>query len=335
MMENRENPWKKAQQQRMKKYRKLLIMAGIPVAISVIAGLIWGQFLIPLGCLFAAVGILLLTDKTSYDSDAVNYGLKAAYVVMIIFGGVLLFNGLAAGLGRQDDQSYAQSLGVSAEEVLATTDSEGTQYAVIRDGALSRRLLPAEYQAERAEDIGAVLIVNTVHEKTGSYTNGGTAYRTNVRITLKSLKTGEVLSSTVLYGSEPPSHVRISPLDPNKDRYGAAPSDESIRSTCVTMITQAQAEEARRSRVTLLSEEALLALVRQKVADTAGEDGWSSVNAVESALVNADPDFSIQDYGFGTLMQYFKSDARFAVKERDLRDFVNYMTSSDYVRWAD
>ena len=308
--------------------------AGILAALSVVAGIIWGQLFIPLGCIAILVGVLVFSMKLQFDTVTTDLAVKAVLAVMIVVGAVLLFKGLTAGFGRQDDLTYTESLGVTADELLATTGSEGARYAVIWDGVFSRRLLPEEYRAERAEDIGAVLILQTVHHKTGSYTNGGTAYQTNVKITLKSLKTGEELSTYTLYGGDAPSHVRTSPLDFNTDRYGAAPSDESIMNACVSLITRTAAEQARKSRVVLLSGEELTAFIRQKVGETAGADGWSKVNDVEEALKKADPDFTITDYGFGSLLLFFRADSRFALKERDTSDIIYYISSSDYVRWA-
>ncbi|MCR5295359.1 MAG: OST-HTH/LOTUS domain-containing protein [Lachnospiraceae bacterium] len=332
-MYNQRNTLNMANKKADLKKNSLLIGAGVLFALSAVVGLMWGQLLIPLGCAAVVGGILLLSMKLSFDNGGMTAAANAMFVVAIIVGGVLLFKGLTAGIGRQDDLSYTKSLDITADELLATKGSEGTQYAVVRDGLISRHLLPTEYSAERVEDIGEVLIVNTVHSKTGSYTNGGTAYRTNVVITLKSLKTGETIDSTTLYGSDPPSHVRISPLDPNKDRYGSAPSEGSIRNAIATMISREKAEEARQSRVTLLSDDELLDLMHGVITASVGDDGWSSFFGVEDKLKEANPDFSIKDYGYKDLKDYFKSDAHYEVNLRSITD-PDYWVRADYVRWA-
>ena len=323
-----------AKMQNEKKTKWVLAGIGSLLALSVIAGVLWGQFYIPLGCVLVLGGILLLTMKLTFDSGAMTFFAYTAFIVMLIVGAVLLYQGLTAGMNRQDDLQYTRSLGVSAEELVAMTNSEGTQYAVVKDGVLSRRLLPENYQALRAEDIGAVLIVSTIHSKVGSYSGGGTAYRTDMNISLKSLKTGEIIGNTTLSGDDPPRQVRVSPLDPNRDRCGNPPSDERIKNACVSLIEKAQEEEARKSRVVLFSEEELLELVHRKITQTAGEDGWSSVDKVESAIKDEEPDFSITDYGCKSLYLYFKNDPHFAVKERDMSDIISYLSSPDYVRWA-
>ena len=333
-MENRQNAWEMAKQRRNRKYRLLLIAVGIVFALSVIAGIILGQFYIPLGCIFVLGGILLLSLRFTSGGEALPVYAYIAFTVMLIVGAVLLYKGLVSGVNRQDDLQYTQSLGVSAEELLATTNSEGTQYAVILDGVLSRRLLPEAYQAQRAEDIGAVLIIHTTHRKVGSYTNGGTAYRTDLSISLKSLKTGETISSTSISGDDPPKHIRVSPLDPNTDRYGNPPSDEQIKKTCVSMIEKAKIEEQRKSRVTILSEEELLVFFRRIIAKLADDDGWAEVNRVDKEVKEAEPDFSIEDYGYKSLMLYFKNDPHYAVKERDWSNTMVFLTSLDYVRWT-
>ena len=333
-MENQKKAGIAAKKQNEKKIKWVLAGICSLLALSVIAGILWGQFYIPLGCVFVVGGILLLSMRMTFDNVAMTFFAYAAFIVMLIVGAVLLYKGLTAGINRQDDLQYTQSLGVSAEELLATTNSEGTQYAVVKDGVISRRLLPENYQALRAEDIGAVLIVSTSHSKVGSYSGGGTAYRTDMKISLKSLKTGEIISNTTLSGDDPPKSIRVSPLDPNRDRYGNPPSDERIKNACVSLIERAKEEEVRKSQVTLFSEEELLELFRQIITQTAGEDGWSSMNKVESAIKEVEPNFSITDYGYKSLYLYFKNDLHYTVKERDMSDFISYMSSPDYVRWA-
>ena len=320
---------------RNEKARKpLLIGTGILFAVSVIAGLVWEQIYIPLGCAFVLGGILLLSMKLNMGSAALTFCAYASFIIMLVVGAVLLGNGLSTGFKKQDNRQYTQSLGVSAEEVLAITHSEGTKYAVVMDGVLSRHLLPEEYQAREADDIGAVLIITSAHKKTGAYSNGGRAYRTDLTISLKSLKTGEIIRTATLYGEEPPRHVRISPLDPNKDRYGKPASDQSISSCCVSLIQAAQGEEERQSRTALLSGEELLEVVRRAVTQSTGKDGWAREIDVNKAIKEEYPDFSIKDYGYSSLTQYCKSDARFAVKERDLSNAMEFFTSLDYVRWT-
>ena len=309
--------------------------AIILFVLSAAAGIIWEQFFIPLGCLILLFGVLMMLMKLDMGSSMLFMVTRVAFAGLIILGAVLLYKGLSSGVSRQDDLLYTESLGITADELLATTGSEGTKYAAVVDGAISRRLIPAEYRAEKAEEIGAVLIVTTSYSKAGSYSGGGTAYKGQVAVTLKSLKTGEVLGKETLYGDDPPQSVRISPLDPNRDRYGRMPSDDRISGTCVFLIESSLREAERKSRVTLLPESELAGFVRRAVDQAAGDDGWSSVTSVESALKKANPDFSIKDYGFESLLDYCRSDSRFAVKERKLTsDVVAYLTSSDYVRWT-
>ena len=333
-MENVLNARNAAKKQMEAKTRWLLIGIGTLLALSVIAGLVWGQLFIPLGCAFVLGAILLLSMRLSYGSATMNAIAYTMLVVMLIVGGILLYKGLSSGVNRQDDLQYTQSLGISSEELIATTDSEGTQYAVVMDGVISRRLLPEAYQAERAEDIGAVLIIETSYRKVGTYSNGGKAYKPELTISLKSLKTGEIIRTTTLYGDEPPKHVRTSPLDPNKDRYGDLPSDKSISSTCVSMIEKAQQEEQRQSRVTILSEEELLDFVHRMITQTADADGWASVSDVQDAMKAANPDFSFSDYDCPGLWQYCSNDPHFAVKELDYSDPTTILSPHTFVRWA-
>lgn len=333
-MEYTQNTRFTAKKQMEAKTRWLLIGMEILLALSVIAGIVWGQFLIPLGCAFVLGAILLLSMRLSYGSAAMNAVAYTMLIVMLIVGAGLLYKGLSAGVKRQDDRQYTQSLGISAEELLAITDSEGTQYAVVRDGDISRHLLPEAYQAKRVEDIGAVVIIKTTYNKVGSYSNGGKAYRPELTLSLKSLKTGEIISELTLYGDEPPTHVRISPLDPNKDRYGDLPSDKTISTNCVSMIERAQSEEQRKSRVTILSEAELLDFVHRMITQTADADGWASLSDVQDAIKAADPDFSFSDYDCPGLWQYCSSDPHFAVKELDYSDPTTILSPHNFVRWA-
>ena len=304
-------------------------------ALSAVAGILLGQFFIPLGCLILLAGGLMMLMKLDMDNSMLFLVTRVAFAALIILGAVLLYKGLSSGVNRQDDLQYTESLGITAEELLAVTGSEGDKYAAVVDGAISRRLIPVQYRAEKAEEIGAVLIVTTSYNKTGSYTNGGTAYKGYVTINLKSLKTGEVIDTTTLSGDEPPQSVRTSPLDPNKDRYGKMPSDDRISSACASLIEGALKEAERKNRVTLLSEEELREFVRNAVDRTAGDDGWSREYSVENALKEDNPDFTFKDYGFKDLLDYCKNDSRFAVKEREFTtDAMALFTSSDYVRWA-
>ena len=317
------------------KLRWILIGDGILFAFSIIAGIIWKQLYIPLGSFFVLVAISILLLKLTFDNGLFTFGFYVLLVIVLIVGGVLLYKGFTDVFNQQDDLQYTKSLGVSVEEILATTNSEGTRYAVVLDGVLSRRLLPEEYQAKLPEDIGAVLIINTAYDKVGQYSGGGTAYKAKLKIQLKSLKTGETFVTETLTGEDPPSSIRVSPLDPNRDRYGKLPSDEKIKATCVSMIEKAKKEEERKNKVTLLSAEELLDFAHQKITQTVGEDGWAGINNVQMAMKEAEPNFSIEDYGYKSLISYFESDPHFFVKKRDLSDAMAFFTSQDYVRWTD
>ena len=47
-----------------------LVAGGILLAAAAIAGLVWGQFYIPLGCAFALFGILFLAMRLDLDNPA-------------------------------------------------------------------------------------------------------------------------------------------------------------------------------------------------------------------------------------------------------------------------
>ena len=312
----------------------LLVAGGILLAAAAIAGLVWGQFSIPLGCAFALFGILFLAMRPDLDNPAYNIFSKVGFALAIIIGCVLLCKGLTAGVNVQDDRNYAQELGVTADQVLAMRDSEGTKYVVIKDGELTRRYLPEEYLAQTPDEIGGVVIIRTVSSRVGYYTNGGNAYRTNHEISLMSLKTGETLRSTTLYGENPPEHATSHVFDFDKDRYGEPSSDEKIRKNCVSLVENEENEQARRGRVTLMTEEEMVEFVHEAITETKREDGWSDIDDVTEALAEADPDFSITDYGHEGLFLYFKADARYEVKTPDYSDPIQAVMGSYYVRWA-
>ena len=322
-----------AQNTKEKRNKIILIAWGVLLLFSIVFGIWLRAAYLPLGCFIMAVGVLILIS-----SGNVSGTVRLAGCVMAIAGICIFIFGISGAVQNARDMAYSKRLGTTIESLFASKNDAGTKYAAYDEQKqlFRRNMIPDEYRAESAEDIAAVVLINTDSELTGHYTSGDEARRYVVRLSIKEVASGEITNTSTVYGGNPPDSITKKTLSFGKSaHYGSMPSTSELSEESLKLIKSYREEKERKARVVLLSEEELRVLFQETILLNADADGWISVKNLISTVQKEQPDFRMSDYGY-SVEEFAKANPGFEIEERKINlGVLPGLTGKEtYIRWT-
>ena len=150
--------------------------------------------------------------------------MKGKYIKIGIIALIAVIIGTAIlkdSIDSAKEKKYHESMSVLSDP--QSVPVEGSKMVTLADGKFSRLYIPEDWQAESPEEVRYILYCSDTDTAVGTYTNGGTGYRVDRKISVYDRKTGAYCAEELFIGNDPPSTV-----EEKGDHYGRLADEEDV-----------------------------------------------------------------------------------------------------------